>query len=197
MSAMLTIKGKGYKNGITVKKCTWFTAIIHSEFTVQWGGKKSFEMKAVKQPRTKKKKSINLWRKCFWPLRWTRRLGLHAFTQLFICPYIKSREETEASLNSFYCWTLSHLLSSTQQALLSEAPGLALNICKPRLALLRKWGVEKNGKPWQSKVWKTIKLSAMTETVTHTGLWLTQKQCTVKPRNTAALLFWRWVSATL
>lgn len=173
--------------------------MIHSEFTVKqkkklWdGGRKTTK----NQEKNKRKKSINLWRKCFWPLTWTRRLGLHAFTQRFICPYIKSAEETEASLNSFYCWTLSHLLSSTQQALLSEAPGLALNICKPRLALLRKWGVEKNGKPWQSKVWKTIKLSAMTETVTHTGLWLTRKQCTVKPRNTAALLFWRWVSATL
>lgn len=40
--------------------------------------------------------------------------------------------------------------------------------------------MEKNGKPWQTKVWKTIKLSAMTETVTHTGFWLTQKQYTVK-----------------
>ena len=33
-----------------------------------------------------------------------------------------------------------------------RARGLGLNICKPQLALVRKWGVEKNGKPWQSKV---------------------------------------------
>ena len=41
-----------------------------------------------------------------------------------------------------------------------------------------------SGEKWEAlakQSVKTIKLSAMTETVTHTGFWLTQKQYTVKP----------------
>lgn len=40
-----------------------------------------------------------------------------------------------------------------------------------------------SGEKWEAlanQSVKTIKLSAMTETVTHTGFWLTQKQYTVK-----------------